>query len=233
MTELEDLLAEVLRLQARTQLQVEQTSREMRASRERSEAEMRDFKAEMRASRERSEAEMRDFKAEMRASRERSEAERHDFKIENNKRWGELANKLGTLAEDIVAPSVPRILRDVVQCPEDEIDFMAVRVRRRHTSDSGRSQEFDVVAICGEHVLLNETRTRLKPGDVDEFVETLSKAREFFPEYDDKKIIGAIASLYVDETVVRHGEKQGVLVLGLGEDLMDVLNAPGFAPRVF
>ncbi|MBI3763815.1 MAG: hypothetical protein HY260_18375 [Chloroflexi bacterium] len=215
MTELEDLLAEVLRLQARTQLQVEQTSREMRASRERSEAEMRDFKAEMRA------------------SRERSEAERHDFKIENNKRWGELANKLGTLAEDIVAPSVPRILRDVVPCPEDEIDFMAVRVRRRHTSDSGRSQEFDVVAICGEHVLLNETRTRLKPGDVDEFVETLSKAREFFPEYDDKKIIGAIASLYVDETVVRHGEKQGVLVLGLGEDLMDVLNAPGFVPRVF
>lgn len=197
MTELEDLLAEVLRLQARTQLQVEQTSREMRAWRERSEAEMR------------------------------------DFKIENNKRWGELANKLGTLAEDIVAPSVPRILRDVVQCPDDEIDFLAVRVRRRHMSESGRSQEFDVVAICGEHVLLNETRTRLRPGDVDEFVETLSKAREFFPEYDDKKIIGAIASLYVNETVVRHGEKQGVLVLGLGEDLMDVLNAPGFVPRTF
>jgi len=33
--------------------------------------------------------------------------------------------------------------------------------------------------------------------------------------------------------VVRYGQKQGLLVLGLGEDLMDVLNDPGFEPREF
>ncbi len=218
MTELEDLFADFLRAQERTQRQVDQTSREMREFK----AEMREFKAEMHAGRERSEVEMREFKTEMR-----------EFKAENNKRWGELANKLGTLAEDLVAPSVPRILRTVVGCPEDRVELMAVRVRRLHAEDRGRSQEFDVVAMCGEYMLLSETRTRLTPAGIDEFVSALSGAREFFPEYGDKKIIGAVASLYVDESLVRYAEKQGLLVLGLGEDLMDALNSPGFAPRTF
>lgn len=204
MTELEDLFADFLRAQERTQRTVDQTSREMR-----------------------------EFKAEMRAWREDSAVEMREFKAENNKRWGELANKLGTLAEDLVAPSVPRILRTVVHCPDDQVEFMAVRVRRLHPADRGRSQEFDVMAVCGEFLLFNETRTRLTPASVDEFVDTLSRAREFFPEYGDKKIIGAVASLYVDESLVRYAEKQGLLALGLGEDLMDVLNAPGFTPREF
>jgi hypothetical protein len=57
--------------------------------------------------------------------------------------------------------------------------------------------------------------------------------RVFFPEYADRHFIGAIASLYVDESVVRYGQKQGVLILGFGEDLMDVLNEPGFVPKRF
>jgi len=37
----------------------------------------------------------------------------------------------------------------------------------------------------------------------------------------------------VDESVVRYGEKQGLIVLGFEEDVMEVLNSPGFAPRAF
>ena len=61
----------------------------------------------------------------------------------------------------------------------------------------------------------------------------MKQARGFFPEYADRYFIGAIASLYVDESVVRYGQDQGLLVLGLGEDLMTVLNEPGFEPRKF
>lgn len=185
-TELEELMADLLRAQARTQTQIELTSREMRS-----------------------------------------------FKEESNKRWGELANRLGTLAEDLVAPSIPRILRAVVPCPEGELDSSAVRVRRRLSADSGRSHEFDVVASCGDYLLLNETKPRLNTAYIDQFVQTLEGARAFFPEHADKKIIGAIAALYLDLSLVRYGEKAGLLVLGLGEDLMDVLNGPGFVPREF
>ena len=151
----------------------------------------------------------------------------------STKKWGELSNKMGTLAEDFVAPSIPRILRTVKGCPEDQVDWVAVRFRRRHAEDRARSQEFDVVAAWGEYVLINETRSSLNAKDIDDFVELMAQVRHFFPEYAERRFIGAIASLYVDESVVRYGQKQGLLVLGLGEDLMDVLNDPGFEPREF
>lgn len=189
---LEDLMAELLRAQARTQEQVEQTSRELR-----------------------------EFKVEMRESHQ-----------EMKRRWGELANKMGTMAEDLVAPSIPRILRTVVDCPSDAIERAAVRVQQRHP-ETQQLQEFDVVAVCGDYVLINETKSRLSPEHVTDFVGLLERAREFFPEYAGKNFIGAIASLYVDPSLVRFGERQGLIVLGFGEDLMDVLNSPEFTPREF
>ncbi len=203
---LEDLMDEFLRASARTQRQVEQTSREMR-----------DFKDEMR-----------DFKDEMHGFKD----EMHTSYREMNRRWGELANKMGTMAEDLVAPSVPRILRTVVDCPADAIERIAVRLRQRHTV-TRQLREFDVVAACGEYVLINETKSRLDPEDVTQFAEVLPEAREFFPEYADKKFIGAVASLYVDPSLVRFGESQGLIVLGFGEDVMEVLNSLDFVPKTF
>ncbi len=215
--------------------------------------EMREFKDEMLAFKD----EMREFKDEMREFKDEMLAfkdemrefkdEMHDFKQESramqarleqsvkelNKKWGELANKMGTMADDLVSPSVPRILREVIGCPEGRVESMAVRVRRMHPTVRGREREFDVVAVCGEHVLINETRSTLTAKYVEEFVNRMADAREFFPEYADKKFIGAVASLHVDESVVRRGEKLGVLVLGFGEGVMDVLNSPGFTPKEF
>jgi hypothetical protein len=113
------------------------------------------------------------------------------------------------------------------------MDWVAVRFRRRHPEDRGRSQEFDVVAACGEYMLINETKSSLDTKDIDDFVELMSQARDFFPEYADRRFIGAIASLYVDESVVGYGQKRGLLVLGLSEDLIDVLNDPDFEPEEF
>ena len=164
--------------------------------------------------------EMRDFKDEMR-----------DFKIESRKRWGELANKLGTMAEDLVAPSIPRIVKTGVNCPPDSLNS-AVRVKRR--TPQGQRREFDVIATCGPYLFINETKSRLRSEDVKAFAEEiLPPAREFSPEYADKQIIGIVASLYVDETLVRYSERQGLVVLGFGEDVMDVLNSPDFAPKTW
>ncbi len=151
---------------------------------------------------------------------------------EMRREWGKLSNKMGTMAEDLVAPSVPRILRQVIGCPDDAVDSVAVRVRRRHP-ETRQMQEFDVVATCGEYIFINETKSQLRPDHIERFVEVLKRAREYFPEYADRKIIGCIASLYVDPSLVRFGEREGLIVLGFGEDVMDVLNSPEFTPRIF
>jgi len=241
-TNLEELMAQLIRTVDRVDRQVNQTSRELREL----QAEMRDFKAEMRDFKDEMlefkdemrafkdemlefKDEMLEFKDEMRAFKEDSLA----YRREMNKKWGELANKMGTMAEDLVAPSIPRILRETVGCPDDHVDRVAVRVRVTHPADRHRMREFDVMALCGDYVLINETRSRLTTQYVEDFVQRLPEARDFFPEYADKKFIGSVASLYVEESVVRYGEQQGVIVLGFGEDVMEVLNTPGFKPRAF
>jgi hypothetical protein len=179
--------------------------------------EMREFKDEMT-----------EFKREVRAEIAESRATRQAM----NKKWGELSNKMGTLVEDLVAPSLDRIFRSVVGCPDDQLDSLAIRVRRRRLSDSV-TQEFDAVATCGDYLLINGTKSRLRPQDLADFAAFLPQVRGFFPEHQDKKTVGAIASLYVDASLVRYGERLGLIVLGFSDGAMEVLNTTPFTPAEF
>ncbi len=223
MLEIEDRVNHLDELMAQLIQTVNQTSRELREFKQ----EMREFKEEMRRTQDRADArsrrEMQEFKEEMREFKEEMRQSKRDL----DKKWGELSNKLGTMAEDLVAPSVPNILKQVTGCTK--IKYSAVRVRKSEP----RTQEFDVVAVCDEWVLINETKSRLKTKHLDDFYELMQEIHEFFPEFAGKKFIGAIASLYVDQSLVNYGEKLGLIVLGFGEELMDVLNSPGFVPKQF
>jgi hypothetical protein len=94
-------------------------------------------------------------------------------------------------------------------------------------------QEYDTVAVCAEYLLITETKTTLRPEYVRDFVEKLRRARDFFPEYPDKQIIGAMATFYVDPSLITHGERQGLIMMGIVEGLLQILNSPGFDPSRF
>jgi len=151
----------------------------------------------------------------------RTEAELRDFKEENrqqiremNRQWGDLANKLGTLVEDLVYPSLPRILRETLK---EEILDLGPR-RKRRLAD-GRVKEFDAVAVTATSA------------HVDRFIEDIGAFREFFPEYQELPIVGILATLAVDDSVLNYAEKTGFLVLAVGDQLMEVKNRLGFAPK--
>ena len=84
-----------------------------------------------------------------------------------NKRWGELANKWGTVVEDIVAPSVRRLAREVFDC--GELQYFATRVSRIRSDDPGREREFDALYVGTRAVLLNETRSSPRSNDARRF----------------------------------------------------------------
>ena len=212
-TNLEELMAQLTRNVGELTRNVNSLQDEMRDFKD----EMRDFKDEMRGFKD----EMGDFKDEMR-----------DFKTEINKKWGELSNKMGTMAEDLVAPSIERILKETVGCPDNQVEWQAVRIKARH-QNSGQQREFDVVAVCGDYLLVNETKSYLRPEDLPEFVNLLTEVRDYFPQYKEKQVIGSIGSLYVDSSLVRRGERLGLIVLGMGDHLMQVLNTPEFSPQFF
>ena len=143
-----------------------------------------------------------------------------------NRQWGDLANKLGTLAEDLVYPSLPRI---VAQTLGREILDLGVR-RKRRLAD-GRVKEFDAVAVMADLVGLNSTKATLTSADVDRFVADIATFREFFPEYGELPVVGILATLAVEESVLNYAEKVGFLVLAVGDEVMEVKNRPGFEPK--
>ena len=221
MAEIEDILAEVARLQAENQREISVMLRESREFK----TEMREFKDEMREFKD----EMRGFKDEMQGFK----TEMSSFKKEVNQKFGEAANKMGMLVEDMVAPSMGRIFQEVTGCKEEQILFSAIRVKLYHAANPDLRREFDAVVAGGDYVLINETKSQLDSEAVGAFIEVLQEARDFFPQYKEKKVIGALASLYIDTSLVRHIEKQGLIAMAVGQNLMDVLNSPGFKPKEF
>ncbi len=173
--------------------------------------EMRDFKDEMR-----------DFKDEMRAFKDEGRQQNREM----NRRWGELANKLGTMVEDLVAPSLPRIVREMLH--REVIDLS---VRRKRKLSDGRVREFDAIAVTGDLVCLNSTKSTLRSTDVDQFVQDIGLFREFFPEHRSLPVVGVLASLAVEESVLNYAEKIGFVVLAVGDQVMEVKNRPGFEPK--
>ncbi len=91
---------------------------------------------------ERLSREMREFKDEMKAFKDETDR----FRYEINKKWGDLANRLGTLAEDIVVPGVPQAIKRSFN-----LDVTEVSVRRKRKLN-GSIREYDVIAVAGNYV---------------------------------------------------------------------------------
>lgn len=166
--------------------------------------------------------EMREFKDEMRDFKNET---RHEHR-ELNRKWGEMANRLGTIVEDLVVPSLPQIIRETFA--EDIIDLS---VRRRRKLPEGRSKEFDAIAVTPTLVCVNSTKATLRSADVDRMVAEIEELREFFPGYRETPVVGILATLAAEDSVVRHATKLGFLVLTVGDELMEVQNPAGFEPR--
>jgi len=144
------------------------------------------------------------------------------FKDEMNKRWGDLANKMGTLAEDIVAPNISGIAREYFGC-SDIKDFM-VRRRKKNTKDTSKVREFDVIAVCDDKVIINETKSNPKIEYINEFINVLKEIYDYFPEYRGKKVIPIFSSLYIPEDLVTYLTKNRIYAMAMKDDTMDLLN---------
>ena len=176
---------------------------------------VQDFIASMKESHLRTESELREFKDDMKQQNR-----------EMNMKWGLMAKKLGTITEDLVAPSIPRIVTEEYGL---EVTFLGIRMKKKLRD--GRIKKYDAIAVADECVFVDETKSTLDSEDVKDFIKDIQEFRDFFPEYKKNKIIGILASLYADEGVIRYAEKSGFLVLAAGDKLMEVKNSKGFKPK--
>jgi len=161
--------------------------------------------------------EMREFKDEMREFKDESIADRKNM----NKKWGELANKMGTVVEDIVAPSLGGIAREYFKV--DEFDFFAVRLKKKN-HDGNVRREFDVVAASRDYFFVVETKATPRTEYIRKFIELVPELASWFPDAKDKKIIPVFASLYMPEDSIAYLTNNNIFAMAMREDNMDLLN---------
>ena len=169
----------------------------------------------------------RHFKDEMGAFKDEMRRDRHEM----NRKWGDLANKMGTLVEDIVAPNLPRIARDEFGLEKEPDDFMIHRHKRKVKDFSSR-REFDAIAVYGDAVIINETKSSPNSELVNEFKKALSELGEYFPEFKGKRIIPIFSSLKLPIDLVKHLSRQNIYGLAMGEDTMKIVNKDEVSARM-
>ena len=140
------------------------------------------------------------------AARDREEAarERREERREMNKRWGELANKMGTVVEDIVAPSVRRLAREVFEC--GDLVYFGTRQTVTRDDDRSRTREFDALYVGTRAVLLNETKSSPRSADARAFMAFLRSGEfgKFFPQHRELPITPAFSSLSIPDDMVTY-----------------------------
>jgi hypothetical protein len=143
---------------------------------------------------------------------------------ELSKITNKLQDKWGRFVEYFVAPGIPKAfqLRGI---PIHQI------YQRAKAYLDGAKIEIDVLGINAKYALLVSVKSTLSVEDVNDFLEDILKFKEFFPQYVEKKLIGAVAGIDIKGEANRYAYKKGLYVIGQSGDSIEILNDLKFKPK--
>ncbi len=213
---LEEAMMELVYQSRKTEMEIERLAQEMKKFKQ----EMEKFKEEAEKDRKALREEMEKFKDEMSKFKQNMEEERRLANREWNKRWGELANKLGTIVEDIISPAIAPVIRKYFHCEPEQV---SIRIKKRKKD---LKDEFDAIAICEDKVFLFEVKATPKPEYVLEFVnQKVERFKKLFPELLEKRLILIFASLRLEKDIINLLTKHKIFGMAYREwEYMDILN---------
>ena len=163
-----------------------------------------------------------DFKEEMRRDREAHRKETSQQVRQMNQKWGEIAEKLGSFAEDIAAPNLKRIAREQFGC--ESVDYYSVRIDKRNPLDPSQTFEFDAILVADQMVFLLESKFSVRMKYLEGLPRLIQNFKTCFPEYEAYKLISVFASMSIELDQVKYLTKQGIYAMALGEETMELLN---------
>ena len=223
---LEQAMMELVYQARRTEMSIEKLSEEMkefkeemRAFREESERDRKTLHEEIILFKEEAERDRKALHEEMQAFKEEMSEFKRQQQEENkrkNKEWSNLAKKMGTLYEDLIAPALRPALSKYFNC---DVSMEGQRMFRKL---NGECYEVDAIAACKDKVFMIEVRSTPRESDIKEKAERFF---EFFPEFKNKKLIIIFGSITFPENVIKYASRSGVYVMGWREwEYMDILN---------
>ncbi|UXE58525.1 MAG: DUF3782 domain-containing protein [Woronichinia naegeliana WA131] len=141
-----------------------------------------------------------------------------------NKQIGDLGGKWGRFVENMVAPACETIFlkRGI------PVHQVGQRIKKRL---NGQTLEIDVLVTNADHVLVVEVKSSLGVDDVKALIEDLTQFRQFFPEYNQKQLYGAVAGIEIEEGADKYAYRQGLFVLAQAGETVTILNNSDFRPK--
>jgi hypothetical protein len=143
-----------------------------------------------------------------------------------SKEIGNLGGKWGRFVENMVAPACETLFlnRGI------PVHQVSQRVKKRL---DGKTLEIDVLVINEDHVLVVEVKSSLSVDDVKELIKDLKEFRQFFPEYSQKQLYGAVAGIEIEEGADKYAYRQGLFVLAQSGESVAILNGADFQPKTW
>jgi hypothetical protein len=219
---LESLVDQIAQAQMQTNITLRAHSEELREFKN----EMLEFKDEMREFKN----EMLEFKDEMQEFRKETEEFKKESLAERkrmNKQWGDLANKLGTIVEDIAAPNLVRLATE--EFGLDPLQDILIRARRTNRIHPDGRTEFDVICASPGKILLAEMKSTPALSAIEGFRDKLDRFWEFFPEYQGRELIGIFASWSLEDDIRKAVRSHGLYGMAMGDDTMEIVVRPDTA----
>jgi hypothetical protein len=227
---LEDVMEQLARSQVKTELSVQRLSDELRECQAKTELSVQRLSDEMREFKDKTDKAMAQSAREMSEFRERTDKAMAQGELrmsEMNRQWGALANKLGTIVEDIAAPNIRRLA--VEEFGMRSISDFYVRATRRSRSGRVRQAEFDVICAGDDTVIFGEMKSTATIESIEKFQNQVAEFWDFFPEYVGLKLIAIYASWSLDEKLCSEISKRGMYGMAMGPMTMEIVVRPGLA----
>ncbi len=139
---------------------------------------------------------------------------------------GNLGGKWGRFVENMVAPACETLFlnRGI------PVHQVSQRVKKKL---NGKTIEIDVLVTNENHVLVVEVKSNLGVDDVKELIADLEKFRQFFPEYKQKQLYGAVAGIEIEQGADKYAYRQGLFVLAQSGESIAIVNDTDFQPKTW
>lgn len=146
------------------------------------------------------------------------------------KQLGELGNSFGQLAEDLILPSVEKLLFEDFGATSFSQNFRARK--------GGDSLELDAVATKekeGEPKAswVIEVKRRASVEAVEQLLRHLEQLPKFAPSFRGQELFGVLAAVGVPEAAKQKALKEGIYVLRISDELVRLDVPKGFRPRSY
>jgi len=129
---------------------------------------------------------------------------------------------LGDFIEDAVRPAAVRLFQG------RGIDVH--EVHQNVSSQRGSEGiEIDLLVVNSSEIVAIECKSNLCVDDVNEHLARLTKLKRLLPSYADKRVIGAMAAMVIDDSVANYAYKKGLYVIGQSGDHLEIRNPSEFS----